>query len=108
MHGQPHIRFTYRTDARDNLSNIQKKGDRAICSNCRPITLRNIAYKIFTVLLNNRLSKMVESELSEAQAGFRPNRSTLDNIFIIHQTYEKCHEYNIDLHNISVDYLQAF
>ena len=37
--------------------------------------------------------------MSEAQAGFRPNRSTLNNIFIICQTFEKCHEYNIDLHN---------
>ena len=87
---------------------IYKKGDRAICSNYRLITLLNIAYKIFTILLNNRLSKIVESKLSDAQAGFRPNRSTLDNIFIIHQTFEKCHEYNIDLHNIFVDYLQAF
>jgi len=46
-------------------------------------------YKIFTILPNNRLSKIVESKLSEAQAGFRPNRSTLKNIFIIRQTFEK-------------------
>jgi len=76
---------------------IYKKGDRAVCSNYRLITLLNNAYKIFTILLNNRLSKIVESELSEAQVGFRTNRSTLDNIFIICQTFEKCHEYNIDL-----------
>jgi len=67
-----------------------------------------MAYKIFTIPLNNRLSKIVDSKLSEAQAGFRPNRSTLDNIFIIHQTFEKCHEYSTDLYNIFVDYLQAF
>jgi len=51
---------------------------------------------------------MVGSKLSEAQAGFRPNRSTLDNIFIVRQTFKKYHEYKIDLHNIFVDYLQAF
>ena len=50
----------------------------------------------------------MDSKLSEAQAGFRPNRSTLDNVSIIRHTYEKCHEYNIDPHNIFVDYLQAF
>ena len=42
------------------------------------------------------------------RAGFRPNRSTLVNICIIRQTFEKCNEYNIDLHYIFNDYLQAF
>ena len=59
-------------------------------------------------ILNNRLSEIVESKLSDVQSGFRPNRSTLDNIFIVLQTFEKCYEYNIDLHNIFVDYIQAF
>ena len=85
--------------------NIKK---RTICSNYRTITLLNIAYKIFTIILNNRLSEIVESKLSDAQSGFRLNRSTLDSIFIARQTFEKCYEYNIDLHNVFVDYIQAF
>ena len=40
--------------------------------------------------------------------GFRSNRSTVDNIFIVRQIFEKCYEYNIELHNIFVDYSQAF
>ena len=87
---------------------IYKKGERTMCSNYRPITLLTIAYKIFTNILNNRLSKIVESKLSDGQSGFRPKRSTLDNIFTVRQTFEKCYEYNIDLHNIFVDYIQAF
>jgi hypothetical protein len=59
-------------------------------------------------MLNNRLSEIVESKLSDVQSGFRPNRSTLDNTFIVRQTFEKCHEHNIDLHSIFVDYAQAF
>jgi len=87
---------------------IYKKGERTICSNYRPITLLNIAYKIFTIILNNRLSKIVESKLSDVQSGFRPNRSTLDNVFVVRQTFKKCYEYNIDLHNMFIDYTQAF
>ena len=52
---------------------ICKTGDRMICSNYRPITLLNVAYKIFTTLINNRLSIIVESKLEDCQMGFRPN-----------------------------------
>jgi len=87
---------------------IYKKGERTICSNYRPITLLNIAYKTFAITLNNRLTRIIEPKLSDAQSGFRPNRSTIDNIFIVRQTFEKSYEYNIDLHNMFVDYTQAF
>jgi len=40
--------------------------------------------------------------------GFRQNRSTIDNVFIIIHIFEKCYEHNIDLHNIFVDFTQAF
>jgi len=42
---------------------MYKKGDRLICSNYRPITLLNVVYKIFSILINNRLNKIVESKL---------------------------------------------
>jgi len=87
---------------------IYKKGNRLNCNNCRPITLSNIAYKIFAVLLNKRLIENIENKLEENQMGFRPNRSTTDNIFIVRQIYEKSHEHNIDLYNIFVDYKHAF
>ena len=40
--------------------------------------------------------------------GFRQIRSTIDNLFIIRQIYEKCYEHNIKLFNIFIDYTQAF
>jgi len=32
--------------------------------------------------------------------GFRPNRSTVDNIVILIQMFKKSHEHSIDLYNI--------
>ena len=90
------------------LCPIYKKGDRKQCNNYRGISLLNITYNIFAILLYNRLSKIIEPEIVNYQMGFKPNRSTIDNIFIVRQIYEKCHEYNIDLHNIFIDFSQAF
>jgi len=52
---------------------IYKKGDRMLCSNYRPITLLNVIYKIFTILIQNKLSKIVEDKLGYCQMGFRAN-----------------------------------
>jgi hypothetical protein len=42
---------------------IFKKGDRTIRSNYRPIAVLNVAYKMFTILINNRLTSIVDSKL---------------------------------------------
>ena len=60
---------------------------------------------MFAILLYNRLSKIIEPDIGNYQMGFRP---TIDNIFIVRQIYERCYEYNIDLHNIFIDFSQAF
>ena len=54
------------------------------------------------------MADIIETELGDYQSGFRPNRSTADNIFMIRQIIEKCYEYGIDIHNIFVDYTHAF
>jgi len=87
---------------------IYKKGDRMICSNYRPITLMNVVYKIFSILMNSRLSEIVEGKLEDCQMGFQPNRSAVDNIFIVRQIIEKCHESIIELHMAFIDYTHIF
>jgi hypothetical protein len=47
------------------------------------ISLCNITHKIFAMLLYNRLSKIIEPEIGNYQMRFRPNISTVDNIFIV-------------------------
>jgi hypothetical protein len=87
---------------------VYKKGDRLNCTNFRPITLLNIRYKIFAIILNKRLTHIIEEELSDFKSGFRQNRSTISNIFMIRQIVEKCYEHNIYIHNIFIDYTHAF
>jgi len=59
-----------------------------ICTNYRPIILLNVAYKIFLIVLNDRLVDIVRTELYDYQSGFRPNGSAIDNIFMIRQIIE--------------------
>jgi hypothetical protein len=87
---------------------VFKKGDPKQCKNYRAITLLNIVYKVFSTYLYNKLSEIIGNKISENQTGFRQNRSTIDNIHIVRQIYEKSHEYNIELHNLFIDYTQAF
>jgi hypothetical protein len=49
---------------------IYKKGDRLDCYNYRPITLQNITYKIYAILLNKRLSDIIGNKLGDFQMGF--------------------------------------
>jgi hypothetical protein len=48
------------------------------------------------------------NNISKYQMEFRPNRSTMENIHVIRQIYEKCFEYQIDLSNIFIGFEQAF
>ena len=66
---------------------VYKNGGRLNCNNYRPITLQNIAHKIFDILLNKRLIQNIEIKLEDNQMGFRSNRSAIDNIFIIRQIF---------------------
>jgi hypothetical protein len=90
------------------MSYLQQKGDQRLCNNYRPITLLNVGYKMFEILLHNSIWRIVEHKIGHYQTGFRPNRSTIDNIFTIRHIYKKCHEYNIELRNVFVDFMQAF
>jgi hypothetical protein len=69
---------------------LQKKADFKYCKNYRGITVLNISYKIISSLLHKRLSNLEEDKMSDCQMNFRPNMSTIDNILIIQEIYEKC------------------
>ena len=62
---------------------IFKKGEHTDPNNYRGITLLSILGKVFTIILNKRLTKWSESNkiISENQAGFRKGYQTFDHIF---------------------------
>ena len=64
---------------------IHKSGPKEFITNYRPLTV-NIAFVgVYSRILNNRLSNLVESHdlLGESQNGFRPGRSCGDNSFVL-------------------------
>ena len=65
---------------------MHKKGDKSNVDNYRGITLLSTLGKLFTKILNKRLTDWAESYsvFIEAQAGSRENMSTVDNIFVLH------------------------
>ena len=64
---------------------IHKKKDRLDCSNYRGISLLCHCSKVFSSIILLRIRKRTDEILSEAQAGFRANRITIDQIFTLRQ-----------------------
>ena len=89
---------------------IHKKGNKNDPGNYRGITLLSTLGKLFTKILNVRLTKWAEkyNVYIEAQAGFRQNMSTVDNVFIIHGLINHLLNKNKKLFAVFIDYTKAF
>ena len=70
---------------------IHKKGDTDLVDNYRGISLLDIFGKIYTSILNRRLTFYVNmyGKIAEAQSGFREGYSTTDNAFILMSIIQK-------------------
>jgi sorting nexin-29 len=87
---------------------IHKKDDRMVCQNYRGISLLNVTYKIMSRIIAYRLTPYTEEIIGDYQCGFRRIKSTVDHIFVIRNTLEKCYEYNITLHQLFIDFKHAY
>ena len=85
-----------------------KKGDVKECSNYRGISILNTAYKILSIILCERLKPYLSSIIGPYQYGFRPGKSTVDQMFTLRQILEKTREFNIDTHHLFIDFKQAY
>ena len=61
---------------------IFKKGDTQKISNYRPISLLNIAYKLYASIIQKRLATYIDPMISRTQFGFRHSRSTTHALYV--------------------------
>ena len=87
---------------------IHKKKDKLHCDNYRGISLLCHSQKLMASVLLGRVKSRTEEVLSEAQAGFRPGRSTIDQLFTLRLLAEKYYEFGKDLYICYVDFQKAF
>ena len=89
---------------------LYKKGYINRVSNYRGITLLSALGKLFSRILNNRLTDWAEEYhiYVEAQAGFRKNMGTIDNIFVLHGVINRMLNENKKLYVAFIDYIKAF
>ena len=87
---------------------IFKKGDRKQCTNYRGISFLSLPGKVYAKCLERKCQEIVESKLEDGQCGFRPGRSTTDQIFTLKQIFEKSWEYGKDLFACFVDLEKAY
>ena len=82
---------------------IFKKGDRKQGTNYRGISLLSLPGKVYAECLERKCREIEESKLEDGQwCGFRPERSTTNQIF------QKSREYGKDLFACFVDFEKAY
>ena len=72
---------------------IPKKGNAKECSNYHTIAFMSHASKVMLKVLQARLQQYVNHELPDAQAGFRKDRGTRDQITNICWIIERAREF---------------
>ena len=88
----------------------KNKGDINNPDNYRGITLLSCIGKLFTTVINSRLTKYLDAVgcIGEEQAGFREGYSTIDHIFTLHAIIDMYLSKNKKLFCAFIDYRKAF
>jgi exonuclease III len=76
--------------------------------NWRPITLSNCDLKIFTKLISNRVSRVLEKLIHPSQTAYVPGRAVHDNLRMFNFYNDYCKTHNVDALLISLDAKKAF
>ncbi|KAI8509548.1 hypothetical protein Bbelb_133960 [Branchiostoma belcheri] len=87
---------------------LPKKGNLRQCQNYRTISLISHPSKILLKVILRRLKSEAEMLLAEEQAGFRPGRSTTEQILNCRLIIEKHLQHQRDLFHNFIDFKKAF
>lgn len=90
------------------VCSIHKKNDPHNYNSYRGIALLNIEYKILSYCILDRIKPISKEILGEYQGGFRPNRSTTGQIFIVRQIFEKIWEFSKNVYVLFIDFKKAY
>ena len=87
---------------------VPKKGDLSQSRNWRGVTLLVVISEIFNKIILERIKDMLERGLRREQAGFRHNRSCIDQINTLRVIIEQSLEFQSPFYMLFVDYQRAF
>jgi len=90
------------------LVKLAKKSDLSMCKNYRGIMLLSTAGKVLNRIILERMREAVDRILRENQAGFRPSRSTADQITTLRIIVGQSLEWRTSLFINFIDYEKAF
>lgn len=91
-----------------NVILLYKKGDKSNLENYRPISLLNTNYKLYTAILQKRISEAIDKHLQETQYGFRQKRGTAQAIHYIRRIMEKGEKTETKTLLVLLDWEKAF
>ena len=87
---------------------IPKKEDKNLMSNYRGISLMSLATKTYNRILLNRIHEPLDSILRTNQAGFRKDRSCIDQIHTIRRILEGAVDKQLSIYITFIDFKKAF
>ena len=85
-----------------------KKRNKGLLKNYWPICLLSTLYKTLTKIILNCLTRELDEQQPQEQAGFRAGYGTMDHIHVINQLLERCREYKTPRVLKFVDHEKAF
>ncbi len=90
------------------LSLLPKKGDLGLLKNWRPVSLLCTDYKILAKCLANRLKRYLDTIIHSDQTYCVPERSIMDNLFLLRDAVDLSFKENINMGFLSIDQEKAF